>query len=156
MRDLSLMISFSGLSNWIQDPLLTPFESLREIEHLPAPCHMSLWMTGDNYTSDRSRTLQSAVKTAGAIAVRGPLDHNVMLRFFFSSYFTSSRSVRSTSYSYIFIWRRIRGRRSLWALRDLTIPPSLARLSGLREKKKPLFLSLLTANVTELRVVNEN
>lgn len=141
MRDLSLMISFSGLSNWIQDPLLTPFESLREIEHLPAPCHMSLWMTGDNYTSDRSRTLQSAVKTAGAIAVRGPLDHNVMLRFFFPSYFTSSRSVRSTSYSYIFIWRRIRGRRSLWALRDLTIPPRspVCRVCG--KKKTFIFVS---------------
>lgn len=44
---------------------------------------MSLRMTGDNYTSDRSQTLQSAVKTAGAIAVREPLDGNVILWFFF-------------------------------------------------------------------------
>lgn len=44
---------------------------------------MSLWMTGDNYTSDRSQTLQSAVKTAGAIAVREPLDDNVTLWVFF-------------------------------------------------------------------------
>lgn len=43
---------------------------------------MSVGMTGDNYTSDRFRTLQSAVKAAGAVVVRGAISRQCDAMFF--------------------------------------------------------------------------
>lgn len=57
-------------------------------------------MTGDNYTSDCFRTLQSAVKTAGAIAVSRPLAYNVMLWFFQLFYLEPSGPLHTRIFSY--------------------------------------------------------
>lgn len=113
---------------------------------------VSVGMTGDNYTSDRFQTLQSAVKTAAAIAVSGPLANKVMLWFFQLFCLVLNCPVRI--------------RFHIFSCCDAAAAALASGCSGIKRYslnhpfvrfvEKPLFSSRLTANATELRVINEN
>lgn len=101
----------------------TPFESLEEIDHLPAQWHVSVGMRGDNYTLDCYPTLQSVMKTAGANAESVPLDGSARLVFSRLLYLALTHPDHFIfTYFHNATQPRPRGR-SRWVLCDLTILP---------------------------------